>query len=295
MGFEGESAYQFVQVVRQDDGVTVLHLNEGWSVHSILPARGTLTNGYWDAFLTLPILQGRTGGRMAVLGNAGGTVGNLFAAAWPETAIDGVEINPLVSDVGRRYQGMSNPRLTVHTADARSWLRASHGGYDAIIVDAYRQPYIPFHLVSREFFTLVRDRLASEGVVAINVGTPPGQLEAVAQIAATMRAVFPAVQQVRFDTFNSVVIGYRDATSAAGARSALSQATGLPKAAAQSVAAGLADVASGGTVLTDDHLAHRMADRPGAPDLPAGRRSRSRARQLTQVARGTPRSAVADW
>ena len=251
--FEGESAYQFVQVVRQTDGDTVLHLNEGWAIHSILPAEGSLTGGYWDGFLALPVVTGNAAGRMAVLGNAGGTVGNLFALAWPSTTIDGVEIDPLVSEVGRRYLGMNNPRLTVHTADARSWLRASDGTYDAIIVDAYRQPYIPFHLVSREFFTLVRDRLAADGVVAINVGTPPGQLEAVTQIASTMRAVFPAVQQVRIDEFNSIVLGYRTADQAAKARARLATAPGLAAGPSREVAAGLADVAPGGTILTDDH------------------------------------------
>jgi hypothetical protein len=148
---------------------------------------------------------------------------------------------------------MSNPRLTVHTADARSWLRGSAGGYDTIVVDAYRQPYIPFHLVSREFFTLVRNRLTPSGIVAINVGTPPGQLEAVDQIASTMRAVFPAVQQVRYDTFNSVVLGYQDASTGGRARDALRRATGLPARPGQIVAAGLADVPPGGRVLTDDH------------------------------------------
>jgi spermidine synthase len=251
--FEGESAYQFVQVVKQPDGDTVLHLNEGWAIHSILPAAGSLTNGYWDGFLALPLLHKRPAGRLAVLGNAGGTVGNLFAAVWPDTTIDGVEIDPLVSDVGRRYLGMRNPKLTVHTADARSWLRASDGGYDAIIVDAYRQPYIPFHLVSREFFTIVRDRLAADGVVGINVGTPPGQLEAVESIAATMRAVFPSVQQVRIDEFNSIVFGFRTSTTLAASRSALQAATGLLTEPARSITQGLTDVAPGGDVLTDDH------------------------------------------
>ena len=41
-----------------------------------------------------------------------------------------------------------------------------------IVVDAYRQPYIPFYLATREFFDLVRDRLAPGGVVVVNVGHP---------------------------------------------------------------------------------------------------------------------------
>ena len=70
--FEGESAYQFVQVARQRDGDVVLRLNEGWALHSLTPRQGPLTGGYWDAFATLPLLTGRPDGRMAVLGNAGG-------------------------------------------------------------------------------------------------------------------------------------------------------------------------------------------------------------------------------
>ncbi len=99
--FEGESPYQFVQVVKQRDGDTVLHLNEGWAVHSITPAKGVLTGGYYDAGLLMPLLNGAPAGRLAILGNAAGTVANQFGAVWPQTRIDGVEIDPLVTDVGR--------------------------------------------------------------------------------------------------------------------------------------------------------------------------------------------------
>jgi spermidine synthase len=251
--FEDESAYQFVQVVEQPDGDRVLHLNEGWGVHSITRAEGTLSDGYWDAFLALPLLTGRPDGRLAVLGNAGGTVSNLYEVAWPDTRIDGVEIDPVVSEAGRRFMGMDNPRLTVHTADARFWLYGAEGGLDAVIVDAYRQPYIPFHLATKEFFELVRDRLSANGVVAINVATPPEQTEAVDRIAASMRAVFPVVHSARYDDFNSVLIGYVDAGAAASARDRLASAVGLPAVAARRLGETLVDVPEGGDVLTDDH------------------------------------------
>jgi spermidine synthase len=250
--FEGESAYQFVEVVREPDGDTALHLNEGFAVHSLLPARGVLTGGYWDAFLALPLLTGRPAGRLAVLGNAGGTVANLYQHAWPRTPIDGVEIDSLVNDVGRRYLGMQNPRLRVHTADARFWLAGARGPFDAIVVDAYRQPYIPFHLVTREFFRLVRDRLTPDGVLAINVGTPPDLTEAASRIAGTMRAVFPAVQASRYDRFNSIVIGYRSAARAAEATRLLGRAEGLAAPAARRLAATLRPVAPSADPMTDD-------------------------------------------
>ena len=68
----------------------------------------------------------------------------------------------------------SNENLTVHNEDARPWLRRSEGDYDVIMVDAYRQPYIPFYLATTEFFELVRDRLAPGGVVVVNAGHPEG-------------------------------------------------------------------------------------------------------------------------
>ena len=42
------------------------------------------------------------------------------------------------------------------------------------MIDAYRQPYVPFYLATQEFFRLVRDRLAPGGAVALNVTTLPG-------------------------------------------------------------------------------------------------------------------------
>ena len=62
-----------------------------------------------------------------------------------------------------------NPRLVVHEVDARPFLRSTDERYDLIVVDAYRQPYVPFYLATREFFRLVRDHLTPGGIVALNV------------------------------------------------------------------------------------------------------------------------------
>jgi hypothetical protein len=62
-----------------------------------------------------------------------------------------------------------------------------------IAVDAYRPPYIPFHLTTVEFFQLARDRLAEDGVVAVNVGRTTTDYSLVDAIAATMQQVFPSV------------------------------------------------------------------------------------------------------
>jgi spermidine synthase len=250
--FEGESAYQFVQVIQESNGDRILHLNEGWAAHSLLPGHGILTGNYWDAFTALPALAGGPDGHVLVLGNAGGTVATLYGHLWPDIALDGVEIDPLVTSTGRRYLGMANPRLHVYTADARFWLEGGRPDYDAIVVDAYAQPYIPFYLATREFFALVQRHLAPGGVVAVNVGTPPDQTALVGRIATTMRAVFPTVMADRYTTFNSIVLGFSRPTPTAAARRALADAHGLARGPARQLASGLVSVPPGGAPLTDD-------------------------------------------
>jgi spermidine synthase len=251
--FESESPYQYVQVSQTAGGERVLRLNEGWALHSVLPADGgALTGGYWDAFLTLPLLTGNPDARIAILGNAGGSTARAYRLTWPGVRVDGVEIDPVVTEAGNTYLDMAGPNLTTHEADARFWLAGDHGSFDAVIVDAYRQPYIPFHLSTVEFFEEVRDRLTPNGVVAINVGTPPGEDAVVDRIASTMRSVFPAVLNARYGEFNSVLIGFVDPAAAADARTRLAAASGDTATAARILSPLLTPVPAGGEVFTDD-------------------------------------------
>ena len=88
--------------------------------------------------------------------------------------MDGVEIDAKLTELGERYFDLENLNLQVFHEDARPWLEDSDGDYDVIMVDAYRQPYIPFYPATEEFFELVRDRLAPGGVVIVNAGHPEG-------------------------------------------------------------------------------------------------------------------------
>ena len=252
--WEGETPYQFAQIVDDATGERVLRLNEGWATHSIRPGPSGLVGGYWDRLLCLPAVIGRPeDGRLAVLGNAGGTTAVQYARFWPTWTIDGVEIDSTVSDLGYRYLGMRAAHLALHTADARPWLDQSPDRFDGIVVDAYRQPYIPFHLVTQEFFRSVRDHLAPGGAVMINVGAPPGHDQALNAIAGTMATVFPVVEQSRVNDFNTIVWAFRDANSAAGARTRLVGAPAPLTATCAGMAADAQRIAPTADPLTDDH------------------------------------------
>ena len=189
-----ESRYQSIRVVQRDDGSRVLELNEGVAVHSVWRRDTVLTGGEWDAPLAVPSLLGRSLRRVAILGNAGGTTARALGAYYPAADVLGVELDREVTEVGRRWLGLGdNPRLTVVTADARPFLRQEQSRFDLIVVDAYRQPYVPFYLATREFFRLVRERLTPGGLVVLNVATVPGDDRLADGVAGTLAADLPLV------------------------------------------------------------------------------------------------------
>ena len=212
---EETSYYQYIQVVERSDGRRLLSLNEGVAVHSVWRPDSVLTGGVWDAFLAIPPLLDRPLERVAILGNAAGTTARALGVYYPEASIDGVELDPAVSRVGRRYFAMDeNPRLTVHDADARPFLRSTDAEYDLIVVDAYHQPYVPFYLATREFFRLVREHLAPGGIVALNVAAVPDDRRLVRAVGTTLAAELPQVLDWPALRFNTIVLGLTEPLAA---------------------------------------------------------------------------------
>src|SRR5437660_655013 len=153
--WDGESPYQYIDVRQQDDGSRVLELNEGVVANSIWYPHSVLTGGEWDMFLLVPALIGRPVHDVLILGNAGGTTARAYAALYPGVHVDGVEVDPQVTRVARRFFGLDSiPHLHVITADARAYLRSTRKRYDVICVDAYNHDYIPFQVATKEFFAL---------------------------------------------------------------------------------------------------------------------------------------------
>jgi predicted membrane-bound spermidine synthase len=207
--YETESSYQYIQIVERSDGSRALKLNEGVAVHSVWHEDSVLTGGVWDTFLLVPPLLDRPVERMLVIGNAGGTVARAFGELYPDVEIDGVEIDPEVSEAARRYMGLEdNPRLNVITADGRPYLELSDETYDIVVADAYHQPYIPFYLATREFFEAAREHLRPGGVMALNVAGVPGDERLSEAIGSTLLAEFPQAWRWRPLRFNELMLGF---------------------------------------------------------------------------------------
>jgi predicted membrane-bound spermidine synthase len=215
--YETESAYNYIQVLEQE-GVHMLRLNEGQGVHSMWHPEQLDFDGPWEQFLAAPFFNPpeyppQQVKDMAIIGLAAGTTARQASAAFGPIPIDGYEIDPEIIRVGQEYFDMNEPNLNPVAEDGRVGLAQSNKQYSIIAVDAYRPPYIPWHLTTQEFFREVRDHLREDGVMVINVGRSDTDRRLIDGLVGTIRTVFPSVYVMDVPgTFNSIIYATRKPT-----------------------------------------------------------------------------------
>jgi spermidine synthase len=210
MIYETESAYNYIQVLKQDD-YYYLRLNEGQGVHSVYNPNVSFYGGPWEEVLPGPFFNAAPYDpanikRIAIVGLAAGTTARQATAVFGAIPIDGFEIDPKIVEVGRKYFDMNEPNLNVIIQDGRWGLDHSPFTYQIISVDAYRPPYIPPEFTTKEFFQIVHQHLSQDGVLVINVGRAPNDRRLINALSSTIRTVFPSIYVIDIpNTFNSIL------------------------------------------------------------------------------------------
>ncbi|MYE26578.1 MAG: spermine synthase [Chloroflexi bacterium] len=231
--YEGESAYNYIQVQEDSAGYRYLYLNEGQGVHSQWHVSEIFYGATWDYFLAAPYFneapyRADQVDSMLLIGLAAGTIPRQHAAVYGDIMIDGIELDPAIVEVGAQYFDMNAramPQLTTHVGDGRFLLNQISLDYTIIAIDAYRPPYIPWHLTTLEFFAEVKDRLSEEGVVAINVGRTDTDRRLVDALTQTLLAIFPSVHAIDVpQSFNTILVATLRPTSADNLRANLNYA-----------------------------------------------------------------------
>ena len=208
--YERESSYNYIRVVQAGSERWLL-LNDGQGIHSIYDPQALLTGHLFDYFLLAPYFAAQPPSkpqpRLALIGLAGGTVARQYTAVYGPVPIDGVEIDPAIVAVARRYFGLEQPNVHAIVEDGRYFLAHSGNRYDVVALDAYRPPYIPFHLTTREFFAQVRSHLADDGVLAMNIGHTGVDRSLVKDLADTVHTIFPSVYVIDApEDYNSLLV-----------------------------------------------------------------------------------------
>lgn len=237
MIYEKDSAYNYIQVLEQD-GYRLLRLNDGQGIHSIYKPGVYNYNGPWERVLVAPFFNSSPVStdnieQIAIVGLAAGTTAKQAAQVFPGVQIDGYEIDPEIVRVGREYFDMNEENLNVIIQDGRWGLNSSGKKYDVISVDAYRPPYIPWHMTTVEFFQIVYDHLTPNGVLVINIGRAPDDRRLVNSLYATISQVFPTLYISDLSgSFNTILYATASTTDLQNLREnylALTRETGTPE------------------------------------------------------------------
>ncbi|MEW6108926.1 MAG: fused MFS/spermidine synthase [Nitrospirota bacterium] len=107
------------------------------------------------------------------VGLGAGAMPRYFTKRYPDAVIDIAEIDPDMYSVAQKYfYFKENDKMKVHVEDGRLFLKRSKKKYDWIILDAYQNDYIPFHLTTLEFLKEVKSKLKDGGIVVANITAP---------------------------------------------------------------------------------------------------------------------------
>ena len=251
-----ESAYNLVRVVRNGDWL-LLTLNDEGGVHTMRNERSAFTGHYYDEFALGPLLSPAKHLLALGMGGAGSIAATRMTA--PEIDVDAVEIDPKVVEASERFFGVdrNDSKLHVYVADARPWLARNQESYDLVHVDLYQGgPYIPFYLMTVEFFEAVRAHMSGDGVLMMNLFDMSHTQELLMPTVATLRRVFPSVEVLSAGHGNRVLLAFAREISTSEIRERLGSSSGAWRVEDLARRAALQitefHVADGTAVFTDD-------------------------------------------
>jgi spermidine synthase len=176
----------------------------------------------YTQFMTVALMYARDVHSILEIGSGGGRTAWYLHRFLPDVRVTSVELDPAVAELSRKYFGIRDePNFALETRDGRLFLAQSKDKYDIILLDAYRGPFVPFHLLTKEFYRIVKDHLNEGGVVAQNVETTTMLFDAAMK---TIGTAFPQIETYKSDD-NVVTVAYdgaerkaEDLVAVAGAR-----------------------------------------------------------------------------
>ncbi len=125
------------------------------------------TSFYWDSFLeNLPPLTKEA--KILILGLGAGTTAKIFTDKFGPITIHGVEIDPLIVELGKKYFYLREPNIKIFVEDAGKFVSKTRDNYNVVCVDLFHGDKTPQFITSKEFLETVKERLFQNGVIIVN-------------------------------------------------------------------------------------------------------------------------------
>jgi len=189
-----ESVYNNIFVYREG---TYLSMTFGHNQHLYEESRYNTADDRelpepYTEFMTASLLYPNKINSILEIGTGGGRTAWYLHRSLPKVQITTVELDPAVVELSRKHFGVKDePNFRMVSRDGRMFLTASKDRYDIVLIDAYRGPFAPFHMLTKEFYQIVKGHLAEGGVIAQNVEPSTMLFDSAVK---TLYAVFPQVE-----------------------------------------------------------------------------------------------------
>ncbi|MFZ3301906.1 MAG: class I SAM-dependent methyltransferase [Microgenomates group bacterium] len=122
-----------------------------WGMGNYIQAGGLTQSGgivesIWKS--TLKIVKNKEIKSILILGLGGGTLGKLLRNKYPNAKITGVEIDPIMIELGKKYLDLDKYNIDIKIEDTNKF---KFGEYDLVIVDMYSGDNFPKEFESEKF------------------------------------------------------------------------------------------------------------------------------------------------
>lgn len=112
-------------------------------------------------------------------------------ALYPAARVTVAEIDPAVTWVAQEWMNVNTSKMRIRHHDARLALRENPpASFDIIIGDVFHDVTLPYHLTTREYLQLVKNRLRPNGFYAMNVVDTGVDPKLVKSIIKTLQSEF---------------------------------------------------------------------------------------------------------
>src|SRR6266849_2225633 len=208
-----EGQYNDIYVVKRGNELLMTARLKGWNYTEsrINLADPDVVPANYLRLMTTALAYAPQADKVLLVGIGGGVLTSYLGRFLPEARIDSVEIDPGVIDAAKTWFSVKETeRMRIIGSDGRVFLNRNRNLYDVALIDAYIGGSVPFHLMTREFYTLLKRRLAPGGAAVFNIHEP-NRLFPVS--VRTLQTVFTTVD-LYYSGFGEVAVVATDAPRA---------------------------------------------------------------------------------
>lgn len=140
--------------------------------------------------------------KILILGFGAGTAAQIIHNYWPQSTITGIEIDPIIIDLAKKYFKIDNiPQVKIIISDAIKWTlekeKKQKNFYDLILVDMYIGSRLPSEVKNSHFLKALNSIISPDGSIFFNQLIVKGKKQQIIELKTILDEIFVNVRRIR--------------------------------------------------------------------------------------------------